>query len=440
MTVAANGLSQTRSRPIDVRAAVDAFNALTGAHIAAYLDACVHCGQCAQACHFHEATRDPRRVPAVKLAPITKVYRRHKAPFSGVRRSLGLAPELSARDLEDWEELIFDSCTMCGRCTVVCPMAIDIASVVAVSRRAFVAAGLGPADLLQAADNARDKGSPLGVTAAVLRDRIEWLADEHATQITLDKPKAEVLLLISSIELMKYPQSVVAMAKLLNHTGVDWTLSTRGYESTNFGFLAGKADVAKILITRITEAAEAVGAKTVIVPECGHAFGVLRWSGANILGRPLPYEVSHITEFLAEQKKRGCLRFKPVATPLTYHDPCQISRRGGATADARYLLEGLATDFREMHPTGNYNWCCGGGGGVQAIGRAAEVRHEVFRIKIRQVEETGATMLVSACSNCRLTMDESKAALGWGKELASLVEILADHLEEKGPPTAEPAC
>jgi Fe-S oxidoreductase len=430
MTTATGDPAQARSRPIDVEAAVEKFKALTNAHVASYLEACVHCGQCAQACHFHEVTRDPRRVPAMKLVPITKVYKRHKAPFAGLRRLLGLAPELSRQDLEDWEELIFDSCTLCGRCTVVCPMGIDTASIVALSRQAFVAAGLGPVDLLQAADNARDKGSPLGVTKTVLAERIEWLADEHQTPIPLDKPKADVLLLISSIELMKYPRSVVAMAKLLNHVGIDWTLSTRGYESTNFGFLAGKADIAKILITRITDGAEALGAKTVIVPECGHAFGVLRWSGANILGRPLPYAVSHITEFLAQQKRKGRLKFKPVDTAMTYHDPCQISRRGGATADARYLLDGVARDFREMSPTGNYNWCCGGGGGVQAIGRAADVRHEVFHIKMRQVEETGASTMVSACSNCRLTMDESKAALRWDKQLASLVEILAEQLQQ----------
>ena len=413
---------------IDVQAAVDKFNALTGSHIASYLDACVHCGQCAQVCHFHEVTKDPRRTPAVKLKPITKVYKRHKAPFAGLRKAFGLAPELTADDLREWEELIFDSCTMCGRCTVVCPMAIDIASIVAISRQAFAAAGLGPADLMQAADNSRDKGSPLGVTTDVLEDRLEWLEDEHEVEIALDKPEADILLLVSSIELMKYPDSIVAMAKLLNHAGVNWTLSTKGYESTNFGFLSGKSDIAKIMITRITEAAEAVGAKTVIVPECGHAFGVLRWAGANILGRPLPYEVAHITEYLAGLKRAGKLAFKPMADAITYHDPCQISRRGGATEDARYLLDGFATGFTEMTPTGNYNWCCGGGGGVQAIGRAANVRHEVFRIKMKQVEETGADAMVSACSNCRLTMDESKAALGWDKQLMSLVEILADHL------------
>jgi Fe-S oxidoreductase len=419
------------NRPVDVAAAVAKMEALIGSHLGSYLDACVHCGQCAQACHFHEATQDPRHTPALKLQPMTRVWRRSKAPFSGLRKALGLAPELTEQDLRDFEPLIFDTCTMCARCTVVCPMAIDIASVVAATRQAFVAAGLGPPDLLQAADNARDKGSPLGVTAQVLEDRCEWLADEHETEIPLDK-KAEVLLTISSIEMMKYPDSVVAMAKMLNHAGVDWTLSTKGYEATNFGVLSGKGDVAKVMVTRIAEAADAVGAKTVIVPECGHAYGVLRWSGANILGRPLAFEVVHITEYLAALKRQGRLVFKPYAkSAVTYHDPCQISRRGGATADARYLLDGFATDFREMTPTGNYNWCCGGGGGVQAMARAAPVRHEVFRIKMAQVEATGAPALVSACANCRLTMDESKAALGWDKELLSIVEILADNLAPK---------
>jgi Fe-S oxidoreductase len=418
------------NRPVNVQAAVEKMEALIGGHLAAYLDACVHCGQCAQACHFHEATQNPRHTPALKLQPMTRVYRRSKDPFAGLRKALGWASEITEADLRDWEPLIFDTCTMCARCTVVCPMAIDIASVVAATRQAFVAAGLGPPDLLQAADNARDKGSPLGVTPEVLEDRVEWLADDNDVEIPLDKDKAEVLLTLSSIEMMKYPDSVVAMAKLLNAAGIDWTLSSKGYEATNFGVLSGKADIAKIMVKRIADAAEAVGAKTVVVPECGHAYGVLRWTGANLLGRELPFEVLHITEYLAALKRQGKLKFKPYTEQaITYHDPCQISRRGGATADARYLLNGFASDFREMTPTGNYNWCCGGGGGVQAMERAADVRHEVFRIKMAQVEATGAPALVSACANCRLTMDESKLALKWDKELLSIVELLADNLD-----------
>jgi Fe-S oxidoreductase len=423
-------VTDTKPDTVNTQAAIDKFLAATGAHVASYLDACIHCGQCSQACHFYEVTKDPKYTPAYKMVPIAKAYKRHKAPLSAVMRALGFAPpELTADDLREWQELIFDSCTMCARCTVVCPMGIDIASIVAVSRQAMVAAGLGPEDLMQAAENARTKGSPLGMTSQVLADRIEWLSDEHEVAIPLDKDKADILVTVSSIEMMKYPDSIVAMAKIFNHAGENWTISTKGYEATNFGVLSGKSDVAKIMIERLASAAEAVGARTLVIPECGHAYGAMRWSGANILGRELPFEVIHITEYLAKAKRDGKLRLKPTGDSITYHDPCQVSRRGGATKAARDILDGFALDFREMKPTGNYNWCCGGGGGVQAMGSAANLRHEVFKIKIAQVEETGAAHMVSACANCRLTMDESREHLGWDHEIQSLVEIIADHLE-----------
>ena len=264
---------------VNAAAAARVFLAHTEEHLVSYLEACVHCGQCADACHFYEASGDPRHTPAYKLFP-------HRQGLSPDRnsRSRSFAPKVTEDDLKEWEELLFDTCTMCGRCTTICPMGIDIASIVGGARQAFVAAGLGPEDLLQAADNSRDHGSPLGVTPEKLKERIEWLEDEHEVPIALDKDKADILLTVSSIETMKYPESIVAMAKLLNHAGVNWTLSSKGYEATNFGYLAGKADVAKLMVTRIVEAAEAVGAKTVVIPECGHAFGVLRWAGANMLG------------------------------------------------------------------------------------------------------------------------------------------------------------
>jgi Fe-S oxidoreductase len=423
-----------RSKPVDIDAAVAKFRAATSGNMATYVTACVHCGQCAEACHFYQATKDPRYTPALKLRPMLKAHRAMSSPLSWI----GIAPKLTEEDLRATEDLIFDTCTMCGRCTQVCPMGIDIASIVAISRQAYAAAGLGPSDLMEAADASRDKGSPLGLTPEKLEERIEWLADEHEVEIPLDKPKADVLLTVSSIETMKYPTSIVAMAKLMNHAGVNWTFSSKGYESTNFGYLAGKMPIARTMIERIVTAAETIGAKTVVIPECGHAFGVMRFAAANILGRPLPFEVRHITEYLADLKRQGRLKLKPMTEAFTYHDPCQISRRGGATADVRYLLNGFAKDFREMTPTGNFNWCCGGGGGVQAMSRAADIRHKVFKIKMDQVEATGANSLVSACSNCRLTMDESKAHYQWPHELGSLVEILADHLDDAGT-TAEAA-
>ena len=42
-------------------------------------------------------------------------------------------------------------------------------------------------------------------------------------------------------------------------------------------------------------------------------------------------------------------------------------------------------------------------------------------------------MMISACANCRLTMDESKDHWKWDRELDSLVELLAENLIEDEP-------
>ena len=64
------------------------------------------------------------------------------------------------------------------------------------------------------------------------------------------------------------------------------------------------------------------------------------------------------------------------------------------------------------------------------MGRAADLRHKVFQIKMKQVEDTGADTMISACANCRLTMDDSKDHWNWDHGLESLVELLAENLIE----------
>lgn len=412
-----------------VKAALSSFVRDFSRAAAAYMEACVHCGQCAEACHFYAATRDPKYTPIWKLEPFKQVYTRERGPFAWFFRTFNLKPEITLEELEQWQELIYDSCTQCGRCTLACPMGIDIAALVGLARHGMFEAGLVPHELWAVAERAEREGSPLGATAKVLKERLEWLAEEHGVEIALDRLQADILVTLSSIEIMKYPQSIVAMAKILNHLGASWTLSSNGYEATNFGMLSGNVQWQRDMSMKLINAAIACGANTMILPECGHAYGALRWEGANIYGGPLPFRVLHISEFLAENVRNGRLRLRKLAASLTFHDPCQISRRGGATAAPRDVLRALGVELREMSANGDANWCCGGGGGVVTIHRADELRYKAFEIKMRQIETTGAARLASSCSNCRQTFDDGQAHFKWDKKMESLLELVADNLE-----------
>lgn len=395
---------------------------------AAYMEACVHCGQCAEACHFYTSTGDPKYTPIHKIEPFKQSWSRESGPFAWLFRTLHLKPEVTLEKLEEWQELIYDSCTLCGRCTMICPMGIDIAALVGLARHGMFQAGLVPHELWAVAERAEREGSPLGATPKVLKERIEWLADDHEIEIPLDRGRADVMVTLSSIEIMKYPASIVAVAKILNHTGASWTLRSDGYEATNFGLLSGNAEWQRDMSMKMINAAIACGAQTLILPECGHAYGALRWEGANVYGKPLPFRVLHISEFLAENLRNGKIRVNKLSASYTFHDPCQVSRRGGATEAPREVLAALGVELREMPSSGDLNWCCGGGGGVVAIHRADALRYKAFEIKMRQIEQSGAQAVVTSCSNCRQTFDDGQAHFKWDKKMQSLLELVAGRL------------
>jgi Fe-S oxidoreductase len=397
---------------------------------ATYLEACVHCGQCAEACHYYVQTEDPKYTPIWKLEVFKQAYKREASPFGFFYRMFGLKREVTTEQLGEWQELIYDSCTMCGRCSLICPMGIDIATLVGQARHGMFKAGLVPDELHETAERAKAEGSPLGATAEVFQDRVEWMADDHEIEINIDKEEADILVSMSSIEIMKYPHSIAATAKIMNALGENYTFRTDGYEATNFGMMAGNVEWQKAATMKLINAAINCGAKLVVLPECGHAYGALRWMGAAMYGKPLPFKVQHISEFLADVIASGRLKVKKVDQTVTFHDPCQVSRRGGATEAPRIVMDALGIDLREMTPTGDFGWCCGGGGGVITIHRADELRYKVFEIKKNQIEATGADTVLSTCSNCRQTYADAKEHLKWDKEIGSLLELVAENLVE----------
>jgi len=413
-------------------AAVEKFLAATGGAAAAYFEACVHCGECADACHFYLSTQDPKYTPTYKLFPMVKAYKRHKAPLKGVRKLFGLAPsEVTYEELEDWSELVYDSCTLCGRCTLVCPMGIDIAGTIAQMREGFVAAGLAPEGLLTAEKMALETGSPMGVKFKALKAQIAHQEKETGIKIDIDKKGADYMAILSSMEIMGFPETIGALARIFKQAGVSWTISSKTFEGTNVGVQIGSPDTARTLVQRVVDAAEELEVKYVISPECGHAYSAIRWAGPNLIGRSYKFEVIHIIELLDQLRREGRLKIGEKATrKITFHDPCQIGRRGGLIAEPRNLVAMASAGEVEMAGAGVTNLCCGGGGGVSANPRAAELQETAFACKKAQLDKIdGLEAIVIPCANCRTVFEDGMDAYDMELETVGLSELVAAQLE-----------
>ncbi len=412
---------------VRVQRAMNAFVKDFGILASAYLDTCVHCGICADACHFYEVTKDPKYTPILKVEPFKQAYKREYGPFALFYKIFNLKPKVTIGELERWQELLYNSCTECGRCSLVCPMGIDIAALIAEARHGMAAAGLVPRELWQHGGDASER------TPERFKESLLALGREHGVAMMIDQARADIVCTVFPDDLAHYPKSVLGTARIMNHLGVSWTFRSADADATTLGLFSGKVEWQRETALKLIDGAIAARAKTLMLPECGHAYGALRWEGANIYGKRLPFKVQHISEFLAEQVQTGKLKLNPVAKTATFHDPCQVSRRGGAIEAPRIVLAALGLDIKETFPTKGTNWCCGGGGGVIAIKRATPLRHKVFRLKMEQIVETGAELPVTSCSGCRKAFDDGQAHYQWNKTMLSLVELVADNLAEVAP-------
>ena len=404
------------------------------ARVVSYLSSCVHCGICAEACLFFTETGDPRYPPIHKTEPMRKLGSQEYPFWGKIASKLGLRKPLTEEDFADWEMLVYDGCSMCGRCSMVCPLGVDIAYIIRKVKEGLSAAGYSPQDLVEAGERARTIGSPMGVTVKTLEATIRVQEKETGLEIPLDKEGAEYLCLFSSGEIAGFPEFIGSLARIFKAANVSWTISSPYFEATNTGVQLGNSGLAAELVERVVAAAEKLKIKTVISPECGHAYTTIRWDAPNIIGRPLRFKVVHIMELLDQLRTEGRLQIDgSIDDRLSFHDPCNISRRGGVLQEPRRLLNMVAPNFVEMTEHGDMNWCCGGGGGVSSNERANELRLQVFSAKKRQLDEINVDLLVTSCSNCRHMIEDGLEENEMEIELVGITELIADHLAGETP-------
>ena len=251
---------------------LNALRAEIDAPVAAFFSSCVRCGLCAEACLFYVETGDPQYTPIKKLEPLRRVWQAEFTLFGRIKGLFGLNKKVTDEMLAEWEPLLYDSCSMCARCSMVCPVGNDIQYMIRKTREGMVAAGHAPEGLITAAARAVRTGSPMGLKWKTLQVQIDHVEASSGLKVPVDVEGADYLVMLSSMEIINFPEYLEAITKIFAHAGINWTLSTDCYEATNAGIQIGNKDIARTLVQRIVDAAVKLKVKNVISPECGHAY------------------------------------------------------------------------------------------------------------------------------------------------------------------------
>ncbi len=395
-----------------------------------YLDLCVRCSICKDACHQYVTTGDVLYLPAYRAELIRRIYKKY---MTGTGR---LMPALfEGRDPDD--EVLLDelyqttyACTGCRRCMYWCPFSIDTTWVLAVAKALLIATGRGSDILTQLADAAIEKGKSIDMFKGIIRDVLKGPEEElkktvgdPGASFVYDKKGADILYVA-----LAGTHTILPAAIIFHQAGEDWTLSS--FEGSNYGYFLGDTTKAKEIAARIVDEARTLEVKEIVMTECGHAHRVLRDFYSLWAKEDLPCPMTSILTKIDGYVKDGRLTLQSgkVTEPVTYHDPCQIGRNFGVFEEPRDIVKAACSDFREMTPNRQTQWCCGGGGGLVAETEFDHIRLKSGRIKVDQIKATGAKVVVSPCENCRLQMDSLNKEYDLGVRISSILDLVVDAL------------
>ncbi len=383
------------AQEINSQAIMDFLKTKMGARLKMWLNICAHCGLCSDTCHYYLSSgKDPKMIPA------------HKVRF--LREILRKKGKVDHEYLQKVYDTVYHECNMCRRCTLYCPFGIDIASLIALLRTLLFTQGLVPEGLLKTVENYKESGNQMAITKEDWLETLEWCEEETSEELTglkipIDKKGARIMYTVNAREPMFYPQDIMEVAKIFHVAGEDWTLpSGDGWDDTNLAMFCGDQKTAGMIAENTFKRAEELDVQKVAVTECGHAYRALRFEAPGWIGYTPKQEVIHSVELFHDYIRDGRIKLKgKIKEPTTVQDPCNVVRNGGLAYKNRRLAEYLSEDFRPMKYQGNYNYCCGGGGGAMPMGGEMKThRLKSGRIKAEQIRETGAKIVFVPCHNC----------------------------------------
>jgi len=243
-------------------------------------------------------------------------------------------------------------------------------------------------------------------------NRLIWANNLPEQPPNLDRKQgAETVYFVGCVSSL-YPMSYAvpqAFVTILEKAGEDYT--TMGPDEWCCGYpllIGGQVREAEAAIRHNIETVKALGARRVVMtcPSCYHSWHHVYPEVVGDLG----IEVQHATEVMAEMVEQGRLPMKAGREMVvTYHDPCDLGRKGHIYDAPRKVLEAIpGVTFVEMDSRGETSLCCGGGGNLETFD--AELGAAVAAKRLDEAQAVKAQVIASACPQCERTLTKATRA------------------------------
>lgn len=345
----------------------------------------------------------------------------------------GFSPrQMIKRTISEPREDLLDSkdiwaCLSCSRCSDRCPVEIDFPAFIRSYRKKARGRGNLPAlshhGMFDTLTRIQARGGR--------QNRTAWAGDSAQIAQTGEYYYFSGCVAYYDVAFQYLDLKMIEAAKnhlkILNRMGIVPAMSDEECCCGHDAFWCGDDELFVSLAKKNLDAIRATGAKTVIFG-CPEGYSMFKEAYPEKLG-DLPFEIVHISEFLAQQLPQTDMAFK-AETPqvVTFQDPCRLGRRSGIYDAPRELIRMVeGTTLAEMEHNRENAVCCGTTGWMEC-----STCSKVMQIqRLKEAEAVGAEAIITSCPKCQIHLTCAKKNTDHKIDIIDLATYLAANIDQE---------
>jgi Fe-S oxidoreductase len=365
---------------------------------------CVECGRCQVNCPAWGAGKE--------LNPKAIILQTQDALLAGDReKKLG----------DVYSEKVLWQCTTCGACENQCPVGIEHLPIVIGSRRGLVSNGDAPDYLGSMYNNLERRSNIWGLG---YDQRTKFI--QSAGLETFDPTKHDVLVWLGCAGSFDadFQKSLRSLFEILRARAVRFGVLAKERCNGDPAKRTGNEYMYQELANANIEDLKAAGPKKILT-SCPHCVKTI---GDDYRKFGYEVEIVHSSVFVEELTRAQLAKAAAGRASVTFHDPCYLGRYAGKVDEPRNLLTRFGADIKEPVRNRDNPYCCGAGGGLLFADKEEEPGSRISDVRFKQLQDTGADTVVTACPFCSIMLKGAQASAGADTQFVDLMTFVKDRL------------